>query len=159
AGTQEPDLFKGKARTYYGRWTYKYEIGTAKGAAAVVLIHSDEAAGYPWAVVRNSWGRESDGVRLSPGAPALRFAGWVTGKVAADLFKEAGRDLDQMTRAAAARDFKPVPLGYRLQSRLSSTIRSFETANVIAKLPGTDPNLRNEAVLYTAHHDHLGIGE
>jgi Zn-dependent M28 family amino/carboxypeptidase len=159
ANEQEPDLFKGKARTYYGRWTYKYEIGTAKGAQAVLLIHTDAAAGYPWSVVRNSWGGESDSVRLPPGAPALRFAGWMTEKVANELFQKAGYHLEALTRAAASRDFRPVPLGWRLQSTLFSRIRAFETANVVARLSGSDPKLRDEAILYTAHHDHLGIGE
>ena len=159
ANAQEPDLFKGKTRTYYGRWTYKYETGTAKGAQAVVLIHTDDAAGYPWGVVRNSWGHETDCVRLPAGTPALRYAGWVTQKVAADLCHAAGHDLDALTKAAASRDFRPLPLGYRLQGQIRSDIRSFETANVIGKLPGSDPNLRSEAILYTAHHDHLGIGE
>ncbi|HYM62698.1 MAG TPA: M28 family peptidase, partial [Thermoanaerobaculia bacterium] len=150
---------RGKTRSYYGRWTYKYEMGTAKGAQAVILIHTDDAAGYPWSVVRNSWGRESDYVHLAPGAPSLHLAGWITEKVAADLFKAAGLDLAKMTAAAASRDFKPVSLGYRLHGNLTSAIRTFETANVVAKLPGSDPKLRDEAVLYTAHHDHLGIGE
>ncbi len=159
ANTQEPDLFKGKARTYYGRWTYKYEIGTAKGAAGVILIHTDEAAGYPWSVVRNSWGAETSYVRLAPGQPALHAAAWVTHNVAADLFKAAGYDLDALTKAAASRDFKPVPLGFKLTGTISSRIRPFDTGNVVAKLEGSDPKLRDQAILYTAHHDHLGIGK
>ena len=154
----EPDLFKGKARTYYGRWTYKYETGTAKNAEAVILIHTNEAAGYGWQVVRNSWGSESSFMRRQPGAPALKFAGWITEDVARQLFKAAGQDLDALTKAAASRDFKPVPLGVRLNGTVSSSIRPFDTANVVARLKGSDPKLRNEAVLYTAHHDHLGIG-
>ena len=159
ANAQEPDLFKGKARTYYGRWTYKYEIGTAKGAQAVILIHTNDAAGYPWSVVRNSWGRESDAVKLGPNDHGLRFAGWITESVAADLFRGAGLDLTKMTQAAASRDFKPVSLGYRLTGKTASTVRSFDTANVVAKLEGSDPVLKNEAILYSAHHDHLGVGE
>src|SRR5262249_21676463 len=119
----------------------------------------DAAAGYPWSVVRNSWGRETDAVRLPPGAPALRCAGWITQAVAADLCRAAGLDLAELTKSAAARDFKPVPLGYRLNGTLHSTLRTFETANVIAALSGADPQLGKQAVLYTAHHDHLGIGE
>ncbi len=159
ANAQEPDLFKGKTRTYYGRWTYKYEIGAAKGAEGVILIHTDDAAGYPWQVVRNSWGRERSYVRLKPGEPSLHFAGWVTSKVAADLFKAAGYDLDALTKAAASRDFKPVALGYKLTGAIASKTRPVETANVVAKLPGSDPQLRDEAILYSAHHDHLGIGK
>jgi Zn-dependent M28 family amino/carboxypeptidase len=159
ANPEEPDLFKGKVRTYYGRWTYKYEIGTAKGAQAVLLIHTDSAAGYPWSVVRNSWGGEGDAVRLRPGAPALGCAGWITEKVASGLCQAAGYNLETLTQAAAARDFKPVALGYHLSGKLTTRFRPFETANVIAQLPGSDPRLKSEAVLYTAHHDHLGIGE
>ena len=158
ANVQEPDLFKGKTRTYYGRWTYKYETGTAKGADGVILLHTNEAAGYPWSVVRNSWGGETSYVRLAPGQPALHIAAWITEKVAADLFKAAGYDLNTLTNAAASRDFKPVPLGYKLSGTIVSTIRPFDTANVVAKLTGSDPNLKNEGILYTAHHDHLGIG-
>src|SRR5947209_4659104 len=104
ATAQEPDLFKGKARTYYGRWTYKYEIGAAKGAQGVILIHTNDAAGYPWNVVRNSWGAESSFIGLKPGQPSLHFASWVTEQTAASLFKAAGYDLNQLTKAAASRD-------------------------------------------------------
>ena len=158
ASAKEPDLFKGKARTYYGRWTYKYETGAARNAAAVILIHTDEAAGYGWQVVRNSWGGERSTIRLKPGEPALRFAGWISKATAEELFRNAGLDLAKMTEAAASRDFKPVPLGVKFTGTVGSKIRTFDTANVVAKLPGADPKLRDEAVLYTAHHDHLGIG-
>jgi Zn-dependent M28 family amino/carboxypeptidase len=158
ANDKEPDLFKGRARTYYGRWTYKYEIGTAKGADAVILIHTDQAAGYGWPVVRNSWTGEQAYVRNQPGQHALKFAGWVTESVAANLFKAAGLDLAAMTKAASSRGFKPVPLGVKLNAHIESAIRPFDTANVIARLEGSDEKLKDEAVLYTAHHDHIGIG-
>jgi Zn-dependent M28 family amino/carboxypeptidase len=159
ANAGEPDLFKGRTRTYYGRWTYKYEIGAAKNAAAVILIHTDEAAGYGWQVVRNSWGYENSFMRLKPGQPALKFAGWITAAAAQNLFKAAGFDLNQLTAAAASRDFKPVPLGIRFNASITSKLRSVDTANVVAKLEGSDPKLRDQAVVYTAHHDHLGIGK
>src|SRR5205085_1510861 len=114
ANAAEPDLFKGKTRTYYGRWTYKYEIGAAKHADAVILIHTNDAAGYPWSVVRNSWGGERSYLKLKPGQPSLKLAAWITGQLASQLFKNAGLDLDAMTKAAASRDFKPVSLGYKL---------------------------------------------
>ena len=158
ASDAEPDLFKGRARTYYGRWTYKFEVGAAKGAQAVILIHTPGAAGYGWQVVRNSWGRERSFTKREPSEPSLRFAGWITEPVARELFKNAGQDLDVLTRAAASRDFRPVPLGYRLKGEVTTNIRAFDTANVVARLDGSDPKLRDEAVLYTAHHDHLGIG-
>ena len=159
ANEREPDLFKGRARTYYGRWTYKYEIGAAKGAEAVLLIHTDAAAGYGWAVVRNSWGGEQAYVRNQPGEHALELASWISEKSARELFKAAGLDLPTLTKAAASRDFKPVRLGVKLNAHIESTIRPFDTANVVAKIDGSDPKLKEEAVLYTAHHDHIGIGQ
>src|SRR5436305_2280371 len=144
ASAQEPDLFKGKARTYYGRWTYKYEIGATKNAAAVILIHTTDAAGYGWQVVSNSWGGENSFMKVKPGQHELKFAGWITEKVARDLFKQAGQDLDALTKAAASRDFKPVPLSVKFSGKIVSKIRSFDTANVVAKLEGSDPKLRDE---------------
>jgi Zn-dependent M28 family amino/carboxypeptidase len=158
ASTTEPDLFKGRARTYYGRWTYKFEVGAAKGAQAVILIHTPAAAGYGWQVVRNSWGRERSFTKQSPNDPSLRFAGWITEPVARELLRNAGHDLDALTRAAASRDFRPVSLGYRLTGDVTTNIRTFDTANVVAKVEGSDPKLKQEAILYSAHHDHLGIG-
>jgi Zn-dependent M28 family amino/carboxypeptidase len=158
ANAQEPDLFKGKTRTYYGRWTYKFEIATTKGADGVILIHTNDAAGYPWKVVSNSWGGETSYVRLKPGQPAVHIAAWMTEALASELFRAAGYDLNALTQQAASRDFKPVALGYKLTGTIASRIRSFDTANVTAKLTGGDPKLRDEAILYTAHHDHLGIG-
>lgn len=158
ATDKEPDLFKGRARTYYGRWTYKFEQGAARGADAVILIHTDRAAGYGWQVVRNSWTGEQAYVKNAPGRHALSFAGWITESVAEQLFKSAGLDLATLTKAAGSRDFKPVPLGLRFAGNVASTIRSFDTANVVAKLEGSDEELKDEAILYTAHHDHIGIG-
>jgi hypothetical protein len=126
APANEPNLFGGRARPYYGRWTYKYEIGAAKGAQAVILIHTDAAAGYGWQVVRNSWGHERSRARLAPGEPALQMAGWITQDVARNLFRAAGLDLDTLTTAAARRNFKPVRLGgYRLSGNLTTTVREF----------------------------------
>lgn len=158
ATEKEPDLFKGRARTYYGRWTYKFEQGAARGADAVILIHTDRAAGYGWQVVRNSWTGEQAYVKNAPEQHALAFAGWISENVAQQLFKSAGLELATLTKAAASRDFKPLPLGFRFHGNVASTIRPFDTANVVAKLEGSDARLKNEAVLYTAHHDHLGIG-
>jgi Zn-dependent M28 family amino/carboxypeptidase len=158
ATEKEPDLFRGRARTYYGRWTYKYEIAAARGADAVLLIHTDAAAGYGCQVVRNSWTGEQAYVKNAPGQHALGFAGWISQDVAGQLFKAAGLDLATLTKAAASRQFKPVPLGMRFHADVASTIRPFETANVVAKIEGSDPKLKDEAILYSAHHDHLGIG-
>jgi Zn-dependent M28 family amino/carboxypeptidase len=124
----------------------------------VILIHTDAAAGYGWAVVRNSWSGEQAYVKNAPGEHALEFAGWITSAKAEELFKTAGLDLATMTKAASSRDFKPVPLGVKLSGHVASTIRPFDTSNVVAKIEGSDPVLKNQAVLYTAHHDHIGIG-
>ncbi len=158
ANAQEPDLFKGTTRTYYGRWTYKYEIGTSKNAAGVILIHTTPTAGYGWNVVSNSWGGENSFMKNKPGAPALHFAGWMTEEAARELFKAAGKDLDALTQQAASRSFQPVPLGIKFSGTIASKLRSFNTINVVGKLPGSDPKLRDESILYSAHHDHLGIG-
>ena len=158
ATQSEPNLFGGRARTYHGRWTYKYEIGAAKGAQAVILIHTQTAAGYGWQVVRNSWGHERSRMKLAPGEPSLQLAGWITESVARNLFTSAGFNLDVLTSSAARRDFKPVSLGgFRLKGNITTTIRPFESHNVVARLEGSDPKLKEEAILYTAHHDHLGI--
>lgn len=155
----EPELFKGKARTYYGRWTYKFEMATRLGAKGAILIHTDDAAGYPWTVVRNSWGRERAYVKVNPGDPALSMAGWVTAPTAAKLMSLAGLDLETVVHQAHSRDFRPIPLnGVRVVGTISNHIRTIDTANVVARLEGSDPKLRDEAVLYTAHHDHLGVG-
>ncbi len=158
ANAQEPDLFKGNARTYYGRWTYKYEIGTSKNAAGVILIHTTPAAGYGWNVVSNSWGSENSFMKNKPGAPALKFAGWMTEEEARAVFTAAGQDLNALTQQASSRSFQPVPLGIKLTGNIVSKLRSFNTTNVVAKLSGSDPKLRDEAILYSAHHDHLGVG-
>jgi Zn-dependent M28 family amino/carboxypeptidase len=158
ATAKEPDLFKGRARTYYGRWTYKFETGAAKGARAVILIHTDESAGYGWQVVRNSWTGEQAYVTNAPGAHALDFAGWVTDSVARDLFRLSAQDYEALVQRAHTRDFKPVPLNVKLKGTIASTIRPFDTTNVLAKLEGSDPKLKDEAIVYSAHHDHLGIG-
>src|SRR5690349_10069847 len=151
ATEKEPELFRGRARTYYGRWTYKYETGTARGADAVILIHTDPAAGYGWQVVRNSWSGEQAYVKIPEGHHALSFAGWVSQQQAAAMFKAAGLDLDQLTKAAHARDFKPVPLNLKFHANVKSAIRPFDTANVVARLEGSDPQLKGEAILYSAH--------
>ena len=153
----DPKHFGGKALTYYGRWTYKFEQATRKGAAAVLLVHTPQSAGYGWEVVRNSWGREQPFVRVASGEHKLKFAGWITEQTARKLMGLAGQDLDRLTAAAAERGFRAVPLGVALQGRLESKTREIRTANVIGKLEGSDPKLKQEAIVYTAHHDHLGI--
>jgi len=158
--TDDPAVFGGKARTYYGRWTYKYEIAAKRGAIGALLIHTDESAGYAWDVVRNSWARERAFNELDPRAPApLRQAGWVTETTGRALLKASGKDFDALRSAAAKADFSPVTLGLSSNAHVVSKIRKMDTANVIGYVPGSDEALKDQAVVITAHYDHLGIGD
>ncbi|MFZ0816523.1 MAG: M28 family metallopeptidase, partial [Candidatus Sulfotelmatobacter sp.] len=153
--SDDPKFFKGKALTYYGRWTYKYEEAARKGAVGVILIHQTEMASYPWEVVRNSNSGEKSYLKLE--GPALKVASWVQLDVARKLAAASGMDLDKMMADARMREFHPVDLGAKLKAHMVSKVRNFESNNVVAMLPGSDKRLRDEAVMYTAHYDHLGI--
>src|SRR5437588_1470416 len=154
--SDDPNFFKGKALTYYGRWTYKYEEAARRGAAAVVLIHKTEMASYGWEVVHNSWGGESSYLQDDKD-PKLKSAGWIQLEVARKLSRAAGMYLDKMLQDANSREFKPVELPIRLRETIVSQVRPFSSRNVVGKVTGSDARLRNQAVIYTAHYDHLGI--
>lgn len=154
--SDDPKFFTGKALTYYGRWVYKYEEAARKGAVGVILIHKEEMASYGWEVVRNSNSGEKSYLKLD-GTPKLKAAAWIHLDVARKVAGGAGMNLDQMMVDAQSRDFKPVALNYRLSAHMTSKVRPFESNNVISVLPGSDKELKNEAVLYTAHYDHFGI--
>jgi Zn-dependent M28 family amino/carboxypeptidase len=154
--SDDTKFFKGKALTYYGRWTYKYEEAARKGAVGAILIHRTDMASYPWEVVRNSNSGEKSFLKLD-GTPKLKVASWIQLDVAKQLASGAGMDLDKMMADAQSRDFHPVALPAKLKARMVSKIRPFESNNVIARLPGFDNKLKDEAVLYTAHYDHLGV--
>ena len=154
--SDDPKFFKGKALTYYGRWTYKYEKAARKGAVGAILIHKTDMASYPWEVVRNSNSGEKSYLKLD-GSPKLKVASWIHLDVAKELAAMAGMDLDKMMADARSRDFHPVALPVKLQAHMVSKVRPFESNNVIAMLPGSDAKLKTEAVMYTAHYDHLGI--
>jgi Zn-dependent M28 family amino/carboxypeptidase len=149
-------FFKGKALTYYGRWTYKYEEAARKGAVGAILIHQTEMASYPWEVVRNSNSGEKAFLKAE-GAPVLKVASWIHFDAAKALAESAGLDVTQMLVDARSRDFHPVALSVKLRARMVSKVRPFESNNVLALLPGADGKLKTEAVMYTAHYDHLGI--
>ena len=153
--SDDPKFFKGKALTYYGRWTYKYEEAARKGAVGVILIHREDMASYPWEVVRNSNSGEKSYLKLE--GPALKVASWVQLEVARKLAAGSGLDLDKLIGDAWSRDFHPVNLSAKLKAHMVSKVRNFESTNVLAMLPGSDRRLRDEAVMYTAHYDHLGI--
>lgn len=154
--SDDVNFFKGKALTYYGRWTYKYEEAARKGAVGAILIHQTEMASYPWEVVRNSNSGEKSYLKLD-GTPKLKVAAWVQNQIAKDVAASAGMDLDKMMADARSRDFHPVTLPVRLKAHMVSKIRPFESNNVLALLPGSDSKLKSEALMYTAHYDHLGI--
>ena len=154
--SDDPKFFKGKALTYYGRWTYKYEEAARRGAVGVILIHKTDMASYGWEVVRNSWSGESSFLQDEKG-PKLKSAGWIQLEVARRLVQTAGMDLDTMLKNATSRSFKPVELSVRVKETIVSKVRPFSSRNAIGKITGSDPKLRDQAVLYTAHYDHLGI--
>src|SRR5215469_14043580 len=136
--SDDPDLFKGRALTYYGRWTYKYEEAARRGAVAVILIHKTDMASYPWEVVRNSWGGETS-LLQDETDPKLHSAGWIQLEVAHKLAKSAGLDLDKMLKEANSRNFKPVDLGVRLKETIVTKVRTFSSRNVVARVAGSDP--------------------
>ena len=154
--TDDPKLFHGKALTYYGRWTYKYEEAARKGAAGAILIHQTDMASYGWDVVRNSNSGEHSFLKAD-GAPQLKAASWISRDVAKKLAAASGKNLDKMMAEARSRDFHPVALPVRLKAHMVSKVRPFTSQNVVAMLPGSDARLKNEAVIYTAHYDHFGI--
>lgn len=154
----DPALFAGKTRLWYGRWDYKYEIAAKVGAAGAIIIHTTPSAGYPWQVVQTSWFGEQFELP-ERGEPRTRVKGWATEDATRKIVALAGKDLDVLRVAAQKRDFKPVPLGIKVSTAFKNIVQKKKTANVIGKLPGSDPKLSKEIVLYTAHHDHLGLKE
>jgi len=150
-------MFKGKAMTYYGRWTYKYEIAAQKGAAASIIIHETEPAAYPWQVVRSSWGKENFELdNPNKNMDAISVRSWITLEVAKKLFTDCGQDFDALKKSAITKEFRPVRFNAKANIDIKQQIRSFKSHNVIGKLEGNDPKLKDEYVIYTAHWDHLG---
>jgi Zn-dependent M28 family amino/carboxypeptidase len=150
-------MFKGKAMTYYGRWTYKYEIAAQKGAAAAIIIHETEPAAYPWQVVKSSWAKENfelDNPDKNMHAVAARS--WITLDVAKKLFADCGQDFDALKKSAITKEFRPVALNAKANIDIKQALRSFKSHNVIGKFEGADPKLKDEYLIYTAHWDHLG---
>lgn len=156
----DPAMFGGKAMTYYGRWTYKYEMAARLGAAAAIIVHETKPAAYPYEVVRNSWSRENFFIRsegVNPAFPAV--PAWITVERAQELFAASGKDFYALKAAALSKSFRPVALGSSATFRIQNKQRNIDSSNVIAKIEGSDPQLRNEYVIYSAHWDHLGIDE
>ena len=153
----DDSMFKGRAMTYYGRWTYKFEIAAEKGAAAVLIVHEDEPAGYPYGVVSEDWGRELfDIEQPAAGRSLAGFEGWISRPATERLLAAAGHDFESLKQAALRRDFRPVALNATARFHNRQTRRQVRSHNVLARLPGADPTLQDELVIYTAHWDHLG---
>ncbi|MEM9621924.1 MAG: M28 family peptidase [Pseudomonadota bacterium] len=150
------DLFKGETRLYYGRWTYKYEIAAALGAAGAIIVHTNYSAGYPWQVVKTSW--TGPQYELPSDAPTtLQLEAWMTQAASARLVAMADKDLEVLTQAAQSRDFQTVTLGVRTNLSMVVDQQTSTSANILGLVPGSDPQLAQEVVVYTAHHDHLGM--
>ncbi len=156
--SNDPKFFGGPALTYYGRWTYKYEEATRHGAIGAIIIHTTPTASYGWNVVRSSWSKEDLAVRVPPGEPALAFAGWVTEEAGGRFAAALGKSTGELLKMADARGFKAMPIPLRIRLHTTSKVREISTRNVIAKVEGSDPKLKDEAVIFSAHWDHLGIG-
>jgi Zn-dependent M28 family amino/carboxypeptidase len=150
-------MFKGKAMTYYGRYTYKYEMGAKLGATAVVIVHETQAAAYPYIVVVNSFGRENFEIRSAAPDPELPdVPAWIPLGKAKEVFAAAGHDFEALKKRAVDKDFRPVPLGASITFKVRNWMRDIDSHNVVARIEGSDPALRDEHVVYTAHWDHLG---
>src|SRR5688572_9225710 len=155
ASKLDDKIFKGKAMTYYGRWTYKYEIATEKGAAAAIIIHETGPAGYPYEVVSGSWSRENfDIVKPDKNMNRVAVESWITTDRAKELFTAAGQDFDALKKAAVSKDFKPVELKATANITVENTLREIQSNNVIGKIEGSEK--KDEYVVYSAHWDHLG---
>ena len=154
----DPKTFGGRAMTYYGRWTYKYEIAMEKGAAGALIVHETEPAGYPFSVVQSKVTEQFDLVTPDKNMKRPAIEGWITLDKARDLLHLAGQDFGTLKSMAATRDFKPVPLGVTASMTIMNTLRTIDSRNVVARYDGRDPQLKNQYVAYTAHWDHLGIG-
>lgn len=159
APPDEPTLFGGRAMTYYGRWTYKFEEAERQGAAGALIIHTTERAGYPWHTVVGSWAKEQRMLPRDASLPApLGVRGWITDSMATVLLTQAGLDLAALRTQAASRGFKPVPTGITIDASFRNNVAHMQSQNVVGVLPGRDAKLKNEYVAFSAHWDHLGIG-
>jgi Zn-dependent M28 family amino/carboxypeptidase len=151
----DPRFFGGTALTYYGRWTFKFEEATRRGAKACFIIHTAETAGYPYSVVRVLDGAQ---LKREPGQPALAFAGWLSRKAGEKLLGRSGRTVDGALKEADTKGFKPLPLGFNLKGNIPTRIEKIQSNNVVGMVEGSDPKLKSEAIVFTAHWDHLGVG-
>lgn len=152
--SDDPKFFGGKALTYYGRWTYKYEEATRRGAKAVFIVHTNETAGYPYTVVQTLKGAQ---LLRDPDAPALAFAGWLSSRAGEKVFATIGLTVEAALEKANTRGFRPIPLGVRFKGQMPVQVQKIVSKNVLGAVEGSDPALKSEVVLFTAHWDHLGV--
>ncbi|MFO7799213.1 MAG: M28 family peptidase [Rhodohalobacter sp.] len=155
----DPEIFDGDSRLYYGRWSYKFEKAEEMGALGAIIIHTTPTAGYGWSVIENSWGRERFALKEEGDSGSKpEFNGWLTEEQSQNLFDLAGMDLEEMLDAAEEPDFEPVPMeGVSLDVDLSATYSDMSSRNVLGQIEGSDEDLKDEYVVFTAHFDHLGI--
>jgi Zn-dependent M28 family amino/carboxypeptidase len=153
--SDDPKFFGGKALTYYGRWTFKFEEAARRGAKACFIIHTNATAGYPYSVVRPLEGAQ---LKREPGQPALAFAGWLSREAGEKILGLAGRTVDGALKEADTKGFKPYSLGFNLKGNISTRVEKIVSNNVVGTVEGSDPKLKSEAVIFTAHWDHLGVG-
>jgi Zn-dependent M28 family amino/carboxypeptidase len=155
----DSQTFNGEAMTYYGRWTYKFEEGAKRGVAGVLIVHETGLAGYPFSVVQGNLGEKFDLITPDKNMGRAAIEGWVSLDAAKKIFAMAGQDFDALKKQAIRRDFRPIPLGLTASMAIRNTMRTLDSRNVLAKLEGSDPQGKNEYVVYTAHWDHLGVGD
>lgn len=156
--SNDPKFFGGEARTYYGRWTYKFEIAAKKGAAGAIILHTTESAGYPFQVWQNSWSGEQYDLDVNDDSPRLKLKGATSEEATKKYVAMAGFDLAKLQKDAEQRTFKPVPLGIKLSTSMKVSIKKLQSNNIAGILRGSDPNLNKQYVVFSAHYDHFGIG-
>ena len=156
--SDDPNFFGGPALTYYGRWTYKFEEAKRRGAVAALIIHTTPTAGYGWGVVSGSWSQERPEMKLEPGESGLELAAWLSQEAGAKLVASSGKSLDELLAMANQKSFRPIPLGVHVIGHIPVKLREIDSRNVIGRVDGADSQMKSQAVLFTAHWDHLGIG-
>lgn len=157
--SSDPAFFGGRALTYYGRWTYKFEEAARRGAVAALIIHTTPTAGYGWGVVSGSFSKETPELELRPRQNGLKLAAWLSEEAGAKLVASSGKTLAQLLEMANQKSFRPFPLGVHMVGKIDVNVRKIESRNVVGKVEGSDPQLKSQAVLYSAHWDHLGISK
>jgi Zn-dependent M28 family amino/carboxypeptidase len=154
----DPKVFGGNAMTYYGRWTYKFEEGARKGAAAILVVHEEKPAGYPFSVVQGNLREKFDLVTPDKNMGRAEIEGWITLDTAKKILAMGGQDFDALKKQALTREFKPVALGLKASLAIKNSLRTIDSQNVVAKLEGSDARMKDEYIVYSAHWDHLGVG-